>query len=455
MMTLVIYFKKTVLSFLTAVIAMFLHSSLMAANPENNVVTEGNNQKSEAVISLKIDKIPAKNVQNIQHIAQRYYKESPAYLSRIQSRGIPIFPVIDSIFRQQGLPSDLKYLAVIESGLNPQAKSPAGATGLWQFIYNTAKEYNLKMSGGVDERKDIEKSTLAAALYLKKWHNYFGDWLLAIAAYNCGPRKVIEAQKLAGQKNFWAIREYLPLETQCYVPIFLGVRACFQTYTIAAEEGHGITKDKSGYLLITKPSNLKSLSKNLGVKWEDITILNPTITNSIVRGEALPLRLYLPEDWWAIQYESSTNKYIKAIARDFYNNGGEDFITELNKGIYFSWNPDYLASHGRYMWNGVYNEHLSSDRSITSVTSSIQMRSPQQIFTFSTLSSSTLSMVSHAGTFIHEGMIRRQKAAYILDGLTKNSPEPISGEVAIKASTTIPRGVSLEPAHYLRPKYLG
>ncbi|WNJ19947.1 transglycosylase SLT domain-containing protein [Pontibacter sp. G13] len=139
------------------------------------------------------------------------------------------FPLFEEQLDRMGMPMELKYLAVVESALNPHARSRVGATGLWQFMLSTGKLYGLKVNSYVDERKDPYKSTVAALKYLKNAYEEFGDWHLAIASYNCGAGNVRKAiRRSGGKKNFWAIRRYLPRETRGYVPAFLAATYVFE-----------------------------------------------------------------------------------------------------------------------------------------------------------------------------------------------------------------------------------
>jgi membrane-bound lytic murein transglycosylase D len=149
-------------------------------------------------------------------------------LEAIEKRSARFFNIIEPIFEKQGIPVELKYLAVVESQLITTAKSKVGARGLWQFMPQTARELGLKCNGKYDERTHAYKSTVAAAKYLKALHAQFGDWLLVIAAYNSGPGYVYNAIKKSGSRNFWKMQRYLPEETRSHVKRFIGTHVYFQ-----------------------------------------------------------------------------------------------------------------------------------------------------------------------------------------------------------------------------------
>ncbi|MGM9766906.1 MAG: lytic transglycosylase domain-containing protein, partial [Candidatus Cryptobacteroides sp.] len=159
-----------------------------------------------------------------------YSEKMPAKMASMLALSHYYFPIFEEIFDKYGLPKELKYMAVIESAFNPVAVSRAGAKGMWQFMYNTAKMYGLTINSFVDERLDPVKSADAAARYLKDAYRIFGDWNLAISSYNCGSGNVNKAMRRSGSRDFWPVYEYLPRETRGYVPAFVGAMYAF-TYS--------------------------------------------------------------------------------------------------------------------------------------------------------------------------------------------------------------------------------
>lgn len=150
-------------------------------------------------------------------------------VSRMMGLGRVYFPIFEEELDRMGMPMELKYLSVVESALDPHARSYVGATGLWQFMLSTGRMYGLKVDSYVDERKDPIKATKAAMRYLSEAHKEFGDWLLAIASYNCGPGNVRKAiARSGGKRTFWEIREWLPRETRGYVPAFIAATYVFE-----------------------------------------------------------------------------------------------------------------------------------------------------------------------------------------------------------------------------------
>ncbi|MCE3283392.1 MAG: transglycosylase protein [Chitinophagaceae bacterium] len=165
---------------------------------------------------------------------EKYAEKEGKHYERMKPKAQPHFATYDKILSSYGLPLELKYLSVIESNLNNNAVSPVGAAGPWQFMAPDAREFGLKVNGRVDERKDLEKSTHAAAKYLKQMYARFGDWLLVVASYNCGPNKVGRIMEKTGGKTFWDIQQHLPLETRNHVKKYISLQYIFEGDTIPA-----------------------------------------------------------------------------------------------------------------------------------------------------------------------------------------------------------------------------
>ncbi|MFT4533082.1 MAG: membrane-bound lytic murein transglycosylase D [Saprospiraceae bacterium] len=228
----------------------------------------------------------------------QYIKHQRAMSEVLIGRSKIYFPGFEQILREKGLPTDLKYLSVIESGLKPSATSRSGAAGLWQFMRPTGKMMGLKISRTVDERRDVEKSTMAAAEYLLKLYNQFDDWTLAIAAYNCGPGNMRKAiRKSGGKKSFWEVMKYLPKETREYVPKFIAM-----TYMMNYYYEHDLMPAIPNQDLINTSTakvyeslNLNKLSKELDIELTTMRTLNPSfIRNYIPKSENGIYNLVLP-----------------------------------------------------------------------------------------------------------------------------------------------------------------
>lgn len=168
---------------------------------------------------------------NVAAFVKEYNKKNGYFIGKSKSRISRYFSIIDSVLKKNDLPLELKYLAYIESGLKYNAISWAGAVGPWALMPAAAKQYGLKISKGRDERLDYFKSTHAASALLKDLYEEYGDWLIVIAAYNCGPGNVQKAIRRSGRKNYWSFQQFLPLETRAHVKKFIAVHYYF--------EGHG------------------------------------------------------------------------------------------------------------------------------------------------------------------------------------------------------------------------
>ena len=228
----------------------------------------------------------------------RYVKRSPKQVARMMRMSEYYFPLFEETLARYELPYELKYLPIIESALNPMARSYVGAAGLWQFMPGTAKLFGLEVNSLVDERMDPVKSTEAACRFLSSMYNVYHDWNLVIAAYNCGSGNVNKAiRRAGGKRDFWSIYPYLPRETRNYVPIFIAAN-----YAMNYGQEHGICKapieDKSlltDTIRTDQRMHLQQVSDNLGIEMAELRRLNPQYSRDILPG-GTPYALCLPAE---------------------------------------------------------------------------------------------------------------------------------------------------------------
>jgi len=206
------------------------------------------------------------------------------------------FPVIEDIFDSYGLPAELKYMAIIESALNNNAVSRAGATGMWQFMYSTGRMYGLTINSLIDERRDPVKATHAAAKYIKDLYEIYNDWILVIAAYNCGPGNVNKAIRRSGnRKDYWQIYYRLPRETRGYIPQYVAA-----AYAVNYFGEHNIRPlplnipVSTDTIMVNKDIHLNQISEVMGIPLGELRALNPQYRSGLVPGSAKPLSLTLP-----------------------------------------------------------------------------------------------------------------------------------------------------------------
>jgi membrane-bound lytic murein transglycosylase D len=208
------------------------------------------------------------------------------------------FPMIEDIFDYYGLPVELKYMAVIESALNPNAVSRVGATGLWQFMYSTGRMYGLTINSVVDERRDPVKATHAAARYLKDLYGIYNDWILVIAAYNCGPGNVNKAIRRSGnRKDYWEIYYRLPRETRGYIPAFVAA-----AYSMNYYREHNITPVQINMplaidtIMVSQDMHLEQIAAVLDLPLDELRTMNPQYRTGLVPGRSRPSPVTLPLD---------------------------------------------------------------------------------------------------------------------------------------------------------------
>lgn len=255
--------------------------------------------------------------QGLENIIKSFLKNRKKSFSRLMSLSEYYFPIFEDAFAKQNVPLEIKYLAVVESALNPKAVSKMGATGLWQFMYGTGKQYALKIDSYIDERSDPLKATAAASEYMSKMFNIFGDWELVLASYNSGPGNVTKAIRRSGGKTkYWDIRNYLPKETQGYVPAFVATMYLFEYH-----KEHGINPQRAvvknfetDTVCVKNQISFKQLADLLDMPQSQIQLLNPSYKMGIIpfyQGEQHFIRL--PKDKIAtfVSNEDQIYAYVK------------------------------------------------------------------------------------------------------------------------------------------------
>jgi membrane-bound lytic murein transglycosylase D len=223
--------------------------------------------------------------QGLENIIKSFLKNRKKSFERLMAVSEYYFPLFEDALAKQNVPLEIKYLAVVESALNPKAVSRVGATGLWQFMYQTGKQYGLKIDSYVDERSDPLRASEAAAQYMTNMYAIFGDWDLVLASYNSGPGNVSKAiRRSGGQQNYWNIRKNLPKETQGYVPAFLATMYIYEYH-----KEHGIQPERAlvkhfatDTVMVKKQMTFKQISDLLDVPVAQLQILNPSYKLNVI-----------------------------------------------------------------------------------------------------------------------------------------------------------------------------
>lgn len=269
-----------------------------------------------------------------------YTEKMPEFSEQILGLSQYYLPIFEEILDQYNMPKELKVMAIIESGLNPVARSRANAKGIWQFMFRTALQYDLKITSFVDERYDPIKSTHAAAKYLSDAYTIFGDWALAISSYNCGAGNVNKAIRRAGSREFWDIYPYLPRETRGYVPAFVGALYLINYYKdYKLEPAKTELPVQVDTFKIHKNLHFKQISELVGIPLETIKSLNPQYVNDIIPGnEKSDYTLRIPYNYTAAFVDNEDSVY--AFKEDIYftpviyNKIKEDKMLSESRTIY-------------------------------------------------------------------------------------------------------------------------
>ncbi len=247
---------------------------------------------------------------------EKYAKHGRKQIGKILRDSKYYFPLIENILDKEGLPAELKYIPIIESALNPTARSRMGATGLWQFMAKTGKAYDLEISNQVDERRDPVKSTYAAVEYMKELYATYGDWNLVIAAYNCGSGSVNRAiRRVGGKKDYWAIYPYLPKETRNYVPAFVAAVYIMNYYST-----HNIYPAESNYpesmdlLRVNQTVRFKQIADATGISVDDLRKYNPQFKNDIIPGAKREYVISLPTQCASAVSDNSNDNMLAELS---------------------------------------------------------------------------------------------------------------------------------------------
>ncbi len=316
---------------------------------------------------------------SLESVIKSYLKNRREHLERLMSLSDYYFPLFEQELDNQDIPLEVKYLAVVESALKPRAKSRVGATGLWQFMFGTGKEYDLDVSSYVDERMDPIKATTAAAKYLARLYKIFGDWDLALASYNSGPGNVTKAiRRSGGYTNYWNIRSNLPRETAGYLPAFLA-----NMYIFEYAEEHGFEPKRPQYayfetdtVQVKQLIKLDQVAELMDIKIEELQFLNPSYKLDIIPfipKEKYTLRLPLDKVGKFVNREKEIYAFAKAEL-DKQEKPLPQLFNADSKLRYRVKSGDYLGKIARKygvrvsqlkQWNGLRSNNLKIGQRLT------------------------------------------------------------------------------------------
>jgi membrane-bound lytic murein transglycosylase D len=337
------------------------------------------------VLKKRLEELNAKTPFNIEYnpslesVIKSYLKNRRKTMGKLIALSEYYFPMFEEALDKHDLPLEIKYLAIVESALNPTARSRVGAKGLWQFMFTTGKLFGLEVNSYVDERTDPLMATEAACLYLKSLNETFNDWDLALAAYNSGPGNVSKAIRRSGGKtNYWNIRHNLPRETSGYIPAFLATMYIFE---YAEEHGFKRTGFTIPYVAtdtikVKKPITLEQISRLTNVHIDELTFLNPSYKLGVIpviKDEDYVLRLPLDALGRFVSNEEAIYAFV-----EHENNNREKPLPELfeqpDKIRYRVRSGDYLGKIAeRYgvgvsqikRWNGLRSNKLRIGQRLT------------------------------------------------------------------------------------------
>ncbi|MDP7244334.1 MAG: LysM peptidoglycan-binding domain-containing protein [Flavobacteriales bacterium] len=317
----------------------------------------------QARLKILNEKSPIDLVYNkaVENSINAYLKKNKKLVSRMVGLAPHYFPMFESCLDKYDIPLEFKYLAIVESALNPRARSRSGAKGLWQFMYATGKQYNLNVTSYLDERQDPYKSTEAACQYFAKLYEMFGDWNLVLAAYNGGPGYLSRTMTKTGLYDYWQLRPYLRRETRGYVPAFVAVNYVMNFY-----QEHGIEIElPQNFIAQTDTITLKTqiefsvLAELICISKEIISQLNPSITKGVFPKNT---NITLPYDVMIdfVVNEQAVYTFAKAVEQ-------KEILINETRFVYVVKQGDYLGkiaqqngvpSNDIRKWNKLKNDKL-------------------------------------------------------------------------------------------------
>ena len=331
-----------------------------------NYVVKG--KVSAEVIANRIAELPlpfeGRNTAQVRTYIRSYLVEGYRGSEDILGRAALYFPIFEHYLRLYNLPEELKFLPIVESALRPTVHSPVGAAGLWQFTASTARLYGLTVNSQIDERLDPHKATEAAVRMLSALHTQFGDWGLALAAYNCGPGRVRKAIRIAGNKDFWTIQAHLPRESQRYIPGFIAAAYLMNYYS-----AHNLTPDYPDHdmvdtrtFIVTRSLHLGTVGRQIGVNYQILRKLNPSFQNGLIaantKGNFITIPARASEAFMNNFLSLNDNITVPGHAKSRYTTVAGDDIETLS--LLFRCSMEDIIS-----WNNLSSEHLAINQQLT------------------------------------------------------------------------------------------
>ncbi len=297
-----------------SLIAMWNGSHVLQFDSECYNATE-TGPLSDSILAMRLSTLPTIVEMPMNNVVRNSIQAYTGRNRHIISYALGMLPIYEETFVnaliKYNVPIELKYLPIVESALKPKAYSRAGAAGMWQFIYSTGRKYNLKVNSLVDDRYDIARETEAAAHHLRDLYDMFGDWSLAISAYNCGPGNITKAiSRSGGKTSFWEIYPYLPRETRGYLPAFIAVNYAMEFY-----REHGIcpvavsVSQLTDTLVITQNLHFDQIIHFSGIDRSELAALNPQYLTDVIPGAHRECVLTVPQQYIRPLVEAGDSLY--------------------------------------------------------------------------------------------------------------------------------------------------